>query len=109
MHCKKFTFRWYGLFRILKFWSVNASIRPCHKPRQEPETVHINKFKPCYFQDISEVEKDKTLLEEVDSNDKEMSDSENKPLIQYALQVKETIVQKLVSQKQQDEVRKQIV
>ncbi len=71
--------------------------------------MHINKFNPCYFKDIPEVEKNKTPLEEVDSSDEEKPDSENKPLIQYAPQVKETIVQKPVSQKQQDEVRKQTV
>ncbi len=78
--CKKFAFRWYGPFHILELRGVNAVIQPCHKLHQEPKTVHINKLKPCYFQDIPEV--DKTPLEEVDSSDEEKSDSENQPLIQ---------------------------
>ncbi len=92
MRCKKFAFCWYGPFHILELQGVNTITQPCHKPHQEPETVHINKLKPCYFQDIPEVEKVKTQPEEADSSDKEKSDSENKPLIQYALQAKETTV-----------------
>ncbi len=95
--CKEFAFRGYGSFRILELRDVNAIIRPCHKLHQKTEIVHINKFKSCYFQDNPEIEKIKTQSEETDSSDKEESGSENRLLIQYASQIKETTVQKLVS------------
>ncbi len=47
--CKKFAFRWYRPFHILELHGVNMIIRPCHKPHQSPETVHINKLKPVLF------------------------------------------------------------
>ncbi len=106
--CKKFASRWYGPFRILELRGVNAIIRPCHKPRQEPETVHINKLKPCYFQDIPEVQQDKTPSEEPDSSDKEKSDSDDVPLKQYVPKAKEPVAPKPVSPIQKDEVKKSI-
>ncbi len=108
MRCKKFAFHWYGLFRILELRGVNVIIQPCHKPRQEPETMHINKLKLCHFQDNPEVEKIKKQSEETDSSDKEESGSENRPLIHYASQAKETTVQKPVSQEQKEQVKKLI-
>ncbi len=104
--CKKFAFHWYGPFCVLELKGVNAIIRPCHKPQQEPETVHINKLKPCYYKDIPEVQKDKTPSEEIDSSDKEKSDSEDQPLIQYVPKPKETTIQNPVSPEPQDEVKR---
>ncbi len=104
--CKKFAFCWCGPFRILELKGVNAIIRPCHKPHQALETVHINKLKPCYFQDTPEP--DSAALQPQDSDTDNESDSANKPLIQYAPQAKKVPVQTSVTPERRKQVKELI-
>ncbi len=101
--CKKFAFRWHGPFCILELKGVNAIIWPCHKPHQASETVHINKLKPCYFQDTPEP--DSAALKPQDTDTDNESDSANKPLIQYALQAKKATVQTSIMPEQKKQVK----
>ncbi len=68
--------------------------------------MHINKLKPCYFQDTPEP--DSTALKSQDSDTDNESDSTNKPLIQYAPQAKKTSVQTFLTPEQKKQVKELI-
>ncbi len=46
----------------------NSPIRPCHKPCQLAKTIHINKIKLCYLQDIPESENRETKHQDMDTD-----------------------------------------